>query len=71
MTKKLSRQNDVCHDKCFVAIFLFLSRQKLCRDKHTFVAMKDVFCREKHVLIFVATKMSLVAALASDTQRGQ
>ena len=53
-----------------------LSRQKylkklsrICVDKHkhTFVATKDVFCRDKHV--FVATKMILVAAPANDIFR--
>ena len=38
----------------------FLSRQNyVCRDKHTFVATKDVF---------VATKMILVAAAANDNR---
>ena len=35
-----SRQN-YCRDK-----IMFLSRQMFCRDKHTFVATKDVFCRD-------------------------
>ena len=44
---------------------------KFCRDKHTFVATKDVFCHEKHVFvmtkhIFVAAEMILVAAPAND-----
>ena len=34
----LSRQTRVCCDK-------YLSRQKFCCAKHTFVATKDVFCR--------------------------
>ena len=49
-----------------------LPQQKYaCRDK-TFVATKDFFCRNKHVFVatsdktFVATKMILVAAPASD-----
>ena len=41
----------------FVATNTFLSRQNVCPDKHTFVATKDVFCRNKHV--FVATKVCL------------
>ena len=44
-TKALSRQNT-----SFVATKVCL----FCRDKHTFVATKDVFCHDKHV--FVATK---------------
>ena len=36
---------------------MFLSRQKFCCDKRTFVVTKDVFCRDKHV--FVSTKVSL------------
>ena len=35
-----------------------------CRDKHNFVATRDVFCRDKH--IYVVTKMILVEAPASD-----
>ena len=51
-------------------IILVATKTKNCRDK-TFVAASillsrktDVFCRDKHV--FVATKMMLVAALASN-----
>ena len=40
-----------------------LFRQKFCRDKHTFVASRDVFCPDK---IFAATKTTLVAAPAND-----
>ena len=29
----------------------FLSRQKFCSDKHTFVMTKDVFCSDKHVFV--------------------
>ena len=35
-TKLLLRQNYVCRDK-------YLSGQKFCRDKHSFVATKQVF----------------------------
>ena len=42
----------------FVATNLILSRQKFCRNKHTFVATKDLFCRDK---AFVATKIVLAA----------
>ena len=35
----------------------------ICCDKHTFVAPKDVFCRDKS---FVMTKMILVATPAND-----
>ena len=31
---------NICHDKSFVAT-------KICRDKHSFVATKDAFCRDK------------------------
>ena len=41
----------------FFATSMLLLRQKICRDKHTFVADKR----------FAATKLILVAALASDT----
>ena len=45
----------VCRDKLtFVATNICLSRQ---RDKHAFVATKDVFCCDKHV--YVVTKVSL------------
>ena len=40
----------------FVATNTCLSQQMFCRDKHTFVATKDVFCRDKG---FVATKLCL------------
>ena len=45
-----------------------LSRQNICRDKHAFVATKDIFCRNKHVFVvtFVAIKIILVAAPAND-----
>ena len=57
-TNILSRQN-------------ILSLQTFCRDKHAFGAIKDVFCRDKHVFVereknFVATKIILLAASASD-----
>ena len=58
-----------------------------CREKNIFIATKVVprqayFCRDERRVLsretrvnrdktFVATKMSLVAAPASDTQRGQ
>jgi len=41
----------------FVTSNTCLSRQSFCRNKHTFVATKDVFFRNKHV--FIATKVSL------------
>ena len=50
-----------------------LSQQiRVCRDKQTFVATKDVFCRDKHMFdtqskTFVATKIMLVAAPANDS----
>ena len=59
----------------------FLSRH-VCHDKHLFVATKHVFCHDTNMLVvtnvlwrknvcrnktFVATKMVLVAALASHT----
>ena len=47
----------------FVATNLILSRQKFCRNKHTFVATKDLFCRDK---AFVATKIVLAAVPAND-----
>ena len=34
-----------------------LSREKLCLDKHTFIATKDVFCHDKHM--FVVTNVCL------------
>ena len=48
-----------------------LSQQiRVCRDKQTFVATKDMFCLDKHMFdtqskTFVATKMILVAAHAN------
>ena len=49
-TRLLSRQNYACRDK-------YLSLQRFCRGKHTFVATKDVLCCDKRV--FVATKTYL------------
>ena len=58
----------------FAATNRILSSQTFCRGKHTFVATKDVFCRDKRVCcdknIFVATKMILVAARANDKCMG-
>ena len=57
----LLRQTYFCRDKTRL-----LSRQKYAYGrKHTFVATKDAFCRDKHV--FVATESILVAAPADDT----
>ena len=70
--KLLSPQNYVCRDKIFLSRQTRVCRDKSklvaakCRDKHIFVTTKDVFRRGKHV--FVATKMKLVAAPASDTE---
>ena len=44
----LLRQACVCHDKA--RLVACLSRQKLCLDQHTFVATKDVFCRDKKII---------------------
>ena len=68
LSRQNSRQIFVCRDKSFVARKLCQSSQAyLCRNKHIFVATKDVFCRDKHM--FVATKMTLVASPANDTPR--
>ena len=58
-----TKQTRVCRDKTRL-----LSRQKFCPDKHTFVAIKDVyvFVAIKDVYVFVAIKMILVAAPAND-----
>ena len=48
-TKLLSREISVATNTC-------LSGQMFSRDKHTFFATKDVFCRYRYV--FVATKVS-------------
>ena len=70
--KLLLRQNYVCRDK------IFLSRQKqtrVCRDKHTFVATRDVFVATQLSLsrqMFVVTNVlsqqayAFVAAAAND-----
>ena len=39
----------------FVATNVLSRRTRVCRDKHTFVRTKDVFCRDKNQL--VATKV--------------
>ena len=60
----LSRQNNICRDKTFVTTKTLyrdkhgFARQKYSCGKHTFVAIKDVFCRHKHV--FVATETCLL-----------
>jgi len=54
---------------CIPGLCLILQRQNFCHEKHTFVSTKDVFCRDKHAFVatkFIATKMILVAAPASD-----
>ena len=60
----LSRQN------IFVPTKLFSQQTRVCRDKtrhkHTFVTIKDVFCRDKHA--FVATKMMFVATPVNDSR---
>ena len=48
-----------------------LSRQTFCLDKHTFVATKDLFCRDKHVCALspdktlVTTKLFVVTNVLS------
>ena len=53
-----------CHSKsfCFVVTSIFVSRQKMCLSQPTCV------CHNQHM--FVATKMIVVAAPASDTMHG-
>ena len=54
-----------CHHKNILSWrTYFFSRQNFCHDKHTFVATKHAFCRDKS---FVATKLILVTAPANDT----
>ena len=43
MTEILSLQIFCCDKIMFVATSLLLSRQKICRGKHTFASTKDVF----------------------------
>ena len=47
---------------------LCLSRQNIfvCHDKHTFVATKHVFCRDKHMFVFCRNKNDTCAAPAND-----
>ena len=53
--------------KTFVVTKLCLLRQKtsftFCRDKQTFVATKDVFCREKNQTMLAAKKTFVVTKL--------
>ena len=42
----LSRQKYTCRDKGFVPTNMILWRQTFSSAKHTFVATKDVFCRD-------------------------
>ena len=56
-TKHLSPQTSVCREKHnFVATSILLSRQKIC------------FCRNKMHVMFVVTKMILVAAPVNDSE---
>ena len=50
---RLSRQARVCHDKTHL-----LSQQKYARrDKHAFVATKDILSRQKNPVMFVTTNV--------------
>ena len=63
IAKELSRQNIFCRDRTFVTTNIcrekhnfvsvkVLSRQAyFCRDKHVFLATKQVFCRDKSMLV--------------------
>ena len=66
----------VCRDKRFVSTSIFvsgrktcLSRQKICFNKHICVATKDVFCRDKSMLvatnIFLSRQIFVVAKALS------
>ena len=78
----LSRQTCVCRNRtvfCRVKSMLVATNTYACRDKHNFVATKvfsrqAYFCRdERRVFVglcFVATKMILVAAPATDSNHG-
>ena len=74
----LSRQNIICRDKTFVSTKIFyrdkhnfvatevFSRQAyFCRDKRRILSSQRRVCRDKEV--FVATKMILMAAPATDS----
>ena len=72
-----------CRDKSMLVatillLLLCLSQQNFCRDRHHFVATKDMVCRDIHTCLSrqtcvyldqtsVATKMILVAAPANVT----
>ena len=62
-THLLSQQMYACEEKTFVKTNI--CRNKLLHDKRTVVVTKYVLCHGKHV--FVATKITLVAAPANDT----
>ena len=62
-TKRLSRQNVFVATKLLSRQIFVAINTCLCRNKHTFVATKhlylsrqtkDLFCRDKHVIILVA-----------------
>ena len=66
--KFLSQQTRVCHNNNNnkIATNTCLSRQNVCRDKHTFVTTRSMFCRDKCVyrnktchgkIMFAATKV--------------
>ena len=68
--KKYFAATNICCDKRFVATKK--KRKSFCRDKHTFISTKDVFCRGKtrvcrdKMFMFVETKRILMAAPAID-----
>ena len=82
-TKLCFFATNICHNKSFVMTKICLSWQKFCHDKQSFVATEDMFCQDKQAFVpqqtcvchnktfvmtsFVATKVILVAAPASDT----
>ena len=73
-TRLLSRQRYTCRKKTFVARKLCLSLQNICRDKN--FSQQTRVCRDKHIFVatkdlFVATKMILVAVAANDRKRGK
>ena len=47
-TRLQQQRKYACQDKAFVVTNMCLSGQRFCH-KHTFVATKDVFCRDKRV----------------------
>ena len=69
-TKLLSRQN-FCHDQIVTTIFFYRDKTfvttNICREEHVFTATEVLSRQAVSAIVFVATKMILVAATPKDS----